>query len=409
MCRRRSDVVIAAALCIIFFSFTKCKVDETHKLNNNYASYYHHTQGIRKKETYDAFLCEQRIELDNNAFLILAAHADESLKHGNPKNRKELLENIIIDMINDPETLYCYDAAFVEDFMRGNLSAEELKASLAIAGLRDYKKGQAADVLSDKKLTAAALFEFNEYRKQQDYFAAQAKAIRKTFIKNPLQMDHDFCANNRLLLKNAILTQPGVPYRVINKKEYLLLKDRGYPLLDYLLRDGTNRIFNVLPNCAQGATQLVRGYMLYTKASQLAKDKNDLFFQLDSINQLQAGDIVLIVWDYAADARTNSGHAGVIVDVNFDKRGHMNDAVLIEFFPGNASPRLINMNSSLYGDWKSILTGSGDGGADVFIVRLKKPAAQEHEQGGENTEYKPEQLIALLRMCFTKRDSYIIF
>jgi hypothetical protein len=402
--------IIAAAMGMILFLCTQCNINEKKSsLTDDYASFYYYTGGIRKKEVYNVFLSEQRIELGNGSFFILSVHADERLKHEDPKNPEQLLENIIIDMINDTETLYCYAVKWAEEFLHNNISEEELKDKLAVAGLRDVEKGRNTDGLSVKKIKAAALLEFNEYRKIQKKYAAEADVLAKTFIKKALQIDRDFCANNKILSKNAILAQPGVPYRIIDSKEYLLLKELEYPLLGYLLRDGHNRIFNVLPNCAQGATQLVCGYTLYTKASQLAKDPNNSFFKLGNLNQLQAGDIVLVVWDYLADATTNSGHAGVIADVNFTRWGQVEDAVLIEFFPGNTSPRLVNLNSSMYGDWKGLFSETSDNCEDLFFVRLRHRNTDGDPEIRRDFQAIQERLVTLVETCFEKKTNYVIF
>ncbi len=104
----------------------------------------------------------------------------------------------------------------------------------------------------------------------------------------------------------------------------------------------------MLPNCAQGATQLSFGTVRYTKVREIVRDRNHYFMGLQRVDQMQVGDLALIVWDYQADAQTNSGHTGVIVDVNYNSDGNPIDATLIEFFPANQSPRLIKLSESVY-------------------------------------------------------------
>ncbi|HEO65333.1 MAG TPA: hypothetical protein ENI73_05600, partial [Spirochaetes bacterium] len=86
-----------------------------------------------------------------------------------------------------------------------------------------------------------------------------------------------------------------------------------YPLANFLLKTSTNKRVNMLPNCAQGATQLSFGTVRYTKVREIVRDRNHYFMGLQRVDQMQVGDLALIVWDYQADAQTNSGHTGVIV------------------------------------------------------------------------------------------------
>jgi hypothetical protein len=376
---------------------------------DGYAGFYLQTGGIRQRETPVSPLCEQRITMNDGTPVFVVAYADEALKNPDPKNRKEQWENLLINLINDHGTVYCYDRESVSLFLRGGLSENELKNRLAVAG----KKASAVDPETGngepQNLNVGAVSEFREFRYLQERFVREAKKIHEKFSDDPLQIDADFCRRNRVIRTAHFLTQPGVPYHMLKRDDYLILKKMGYPFLDFLVRDPGNRIFNTLPNCAQGATQIVTGRALYTKASQLAFDKMSCFRRLGDINQIQAGDLVLVVWNYKADAVTNSGHTGVVFDVELNCRGEVADAELIEFFPFNRSPRLVRVSRSMYGNWKKAGGSPGDDGADVFLLRLKKMNDTERTGSGVQASSVPEQLFTLLKQSRPEHKEYIVF
>jgi hypothetical protein len=401
--QRDKKIIPHVLLFLLLLLGLRCKETVFQNINpSDYTLFYNITQGIRRRETESLFMVEQRVDLDDKYSLVIIGYADEQLKNPNPKNRMELLENIIIDMVNDSQTLYYYNQSHIDRFLDGVLSEDGLKDSLVIAGERDLavKNGESDPTRS--RLKTQALFEFNQYRKEQNKFAMYAKTIKQVFTDDPLKLDYIFCKDNNYLKEgNGILTQPGVPYRMIGRTEYQYLNKMRYPFLDFLLREGNSRIFNALPNCAQGATQLLSGYALYTKASQLAKDEGGYFQKLNNLNQIQPGDLVLVVWDYLADAQTNSGHVGVVVDIDFDQGGEICDATLIEFFPANHAPRLVKISESMYGNWQGQFKTSEKNDQDIFFIRLKRTTLTDAFS-------KPENLIEFLKLYYSESKCHIL-
>ncbi|MBN1523705.1 MAG: hypothetical protein JW904_04410 [Spirochaetales bacterium] len=345
--------------------------------HNEYLSFYINTKGLRAKESGINYFTEQKTVCRDDLEILFIGYASPSLQNKKTSDRSEELENILLDMMQDEANLFCYDHDTAAAFLEGKIDGEKLK-QLLFVGYTDEETKQ-----------------IKQYHRQ---LHETAQRIEKTITKDPLEIDTDFLEQKRMNYKNGLLQKSGVPYRIIPNEEYLLLKKSGYPLCDLLLREKNGHIINILPNCAQGATQILFHTAQYTKVSQIIEDKQKLFMKLKDVNSMQIGDCIAVLWDAQAGATSNSGHIGVIVDLVYSSTGNVLDGKVIEFFPANHAPRVVTISNSMYGNWKSALKQSAtDSG--IFLLRAVK----------NNRQRKYDTILPFLKQKYPNKKSFVVF
>ncbi len=332
---------------MFFISICSCSSSKKEQNPQTFCSYNDVTAGIRSRENASALFVEQRFNLDNGKFCIIPTYASRKLLIKNPKNRSEELENILISIANDQSSLYIYNPATVRRFLSSEISGEQLKYLLSVEGM-DSEGILHKEELN--KLFRQALQSVQLLKKRHKQNAILAAELLEVFVSDgcwmdPEKLDADYFSK---INQGPLLAQTGIPYRRIKQKQLEALKKSGYPLYNFLLKEGVGKVVNKLPNCAQGATQLSYGFSVYTKVSQFYKDAKKFYLPVTKTKDVQAGDMFYQVWNMDADSTTNSGHMGTILDIIYTNSGQIKDMLLLEFYPGNSAPIIILLSRSIY-------------------------------------------------------------